>query len=222
MRILYADSDLQFCARIRQFFAAQGWQSDVANDYENCLTFAEFDIYDVIIVDYSVCENSPYSLPMHLRENKNITPMLYIGAQRDIDDLVNALEKGADDYMSKPFAFRELSARVKALSRRKKSAYEFNTLTYKNITLDLNTNELICNGKSIRLGVKEFLILKILINQGSMITTKDVIEEKVWGINSSAEYNNVEVYISFIRKKLKKLNADVTIKTLRNSGYFLG
>lgn len=222
MRVLYADADAHFAGRISEQLTKQGCAADIAADGSACVSFAEFDVYDVIVIDSSLCPEDALQMIGTLRGSKNASPLLYIGAKRSVEEAVCVLDAGADDYMSKPFSMAEFSARLRALARRKHTSLEFKTLAYRDLTLDLNTNELLCNDKVVRLGVKKFQLLRLLIESGAQVIPKERLAEKVWGINSYAEYNNVEVYISFLRKKLKKLGSQVTINSLRNMGYVLG
>lgn len=198
-----------------------GCIADAVFNDTDCFAFAEFDIYDVIIIDAFVPENGGQELLKKLRRSKVATPIMYFTESREIGERVSALDCGADDCLSKPFAPAEFLARIRALSRRKAMQLQFGIMSFGNIILDLNTNELICNEHLVHLGVKEFRIMKILISSGKNVSPKEGLAEKVWGINSSAEYNAIEVYISFLRKKLKKLNSQVKINTIRNIGYIL-
>ncbi len=221
MRILLAEPDPGFSNRITSLFEKSGYTVDKAFSGDDLLAFAAFDIYDVMIVDSLLPENGGISAIKRIRKNKNSTPIMYFTKTREIEERVTALDSGADDCMTKPFAIAEFSARIRALSRRKPMQLQYGIMSFSDITLDLNTNELICNEHIVHLGVKEFQIMKILIASGKNVVLKDSLADKVWGINSATEYNNTEVYISFLRKKLKKLNSQVQINTIRGLGYIL-
>ncbi len=222
MRILFASAESETANRIKELLSTNNCIADIAICDTDCLSYAEFDIYDVFIIDIQVEPYGGLNLLKDLRDKKNNTPIFIIGHNRSVNETVNALDCGADDYICFPFAPAEFFARLRALARRKNTSLELDLISYGDITLDLNTNELLCNGKIIHLGIKEFQILKLLISSGKQVITKEYMADKVWGINSSSEYNNVEVYISFLRKKLKKINSQATINTIRGSGYRLG
>ena len=221
MRILFAAAYESFSNRISSVLEKNSCVVDRASDDAECIDYAEFDIYDVIIIDAALPKNGGLALVKDLRRVKIATPVMFFTKSRDIEEKTDVLDAGADDCMSKPFAPAEFLARVRALARRKPMQLQFGLMSFSDITLDLNTNELVCNEHIVHLGVKEFQIMKLLISSGKNVIPKDSLSEKVWGINSSAEYNNIEVYISFLRKKLKKLNSQVKINTIRNIGYIL-
>ena len=134
---------------------------------------------------------------------------------------MTGLDYGADDYITKPFSTEELLARIRSISRRNQHTVVENALTFSDITLNLSTYELFCGEKSIKLGLKEFYMMELLLRNGSIVLSKETLIEKIWGYESDAEYNNVEVYISFLRKKLTHIESTVSIKTVRGVGYCL-
>ena len=161
-----------------------------------------------------------FEIVQEMRAKKNDTPVLMLTARDDVSDKVNGLDCGADDYMTKPFVPEELLARIRALSRRHGEVL-LEELKFADLKLNLSTHDLWKNGKSIRLGFKEFEVLRILMANPDIIVTKDSLISKVWGIDSQAEDNNVEAYISFLRKKISFLGSKVEIVTLRKVGYRL-
>ncbi|MCR5582137.1 MAG: response regulator transcription factor, partial [Eggerthellaceae bacterium] len=161
-----------------------------------------------------------FEISQQLRREKNPVPILMLTARSAIADKVGGLDSGADDYMTKPFAPVELLARIRSLTRRRGDVV-FESLEFGNVKLDLDTCELSCGAKSIRLSQKEFAIMKILLANPSRVTSKETLITKVWGYDSSAEDNNVEAYISFLRKKLDFVGSSVHIETLRKLGYRL-
>jgi DNA-binding response OmpR family regulator len=156
----------------------------------------------------------------NLRKEKISTPILMLTAKDEIDDKVFGLDLGADDYMTKPFSTSELLARIRALSRRKGEVID-EELEYKDIVLKMKRNELVSGENKVKLSLKEFKIMEFFMNNPEQIITKERLIDKIWGDDSDAEYNNVEVYISFLRKKLQFINAKTQIKTSRGSGYLL-
>lgn len=213
--------DEDFALRLAKFLKKSANLTDVVTSAESCLNYAQLDNYSLIVLDTDLDTEEEFSTLRSLRMCTVSCPILVISDKRAVTDRVSGLDEGADDYLCKPFAVDEFLARVRALMRRRDKILEFNLLTYRDIHLDLNNNELICNDHIIRLGLKEFRIMKLLINSSRQILPKDVIVQKVWGANYAAEYNNIEVYISFIRKKIKKIGSHVTIHTIRGIGYRL-
>ena len=148
-------------------------------------------------------------------------PIILLTAKGEVADKVAGLDCGADDYLPKPFYTEELLARIRALSRRKGEVTNDNELSFGDITLNIGTLELSTSLNSVKLTAKEFGLLELLINRKGSIINKDDIINKLWGFESEAEHNNVEVYISFLRRKLTFLKSKVTIKAIRNIGYLL-
>ena len=142
-------------------------------------------------------------------------------AKDEISDKVKGLDLGADDYLTKPFAMEELLARIRSLSRRVDSSLNDNSLKFSDISLNLQTYELSGRDGSLSLGLKEFSIMEYLLNNPNKVISKELLIEKIWGYDSDAEYNNVEVYISFLRKKLRHIHSATSIKTVRGVGYRL-
>ena len=155
-----------------------------------------------------------------LRAAKVQTPVIMLTARDDVRDKIRGLDKGADDYMTKPFVPEELLARIRALSRRQGEVL-LEEISMEDLTLSLSTNDLLCGAKSIHLAFKEFEIMKILLSNQKAIVSKEMLISKVWGDDSDAEDNNVEAYISFLRKKLSFLGSRVQIATIRKVGYRL-
>ena len=152
---------------------------------------------------------------------KNVeTPVLLLTAKSEVDDKIKGLDCGADDYLTKPFVIGELLARVRAMTRRLGASVDMSP-KYGDISLDMKKGELICGSNSVVLGRKEFQMMELLVSSGTSIVTKEDFVKKVWGTDDDSEYNNVEVYISFLRKKLTMLHSGVSIKTRRGIGYCL-
>ena len=154
-----------------------------------------------------------------IRKERDLTPVIMLTAKSQIEDRVVGLDLGADDYLTKPFAVEELLARLRSITRRKGNVVNDNTLTYGDIRLNINTYDLDVNDESIRLTLKEFEIIKYFMERPRCVVSKDDLITKLWGFDSDVEYNNIEVYISFIRKKLSYLNSKVSIVTIRGVGY---
>ena len=154
-----------------------------------------------------------------LRQEKIDTPIIILTAKSEIYDKLNGLENGADDYITKPFHMRELVARIKVILKRKANIEDTNTLEYGNLKLDLSSGKMISASNEISINGKELELLEILLINKNQIVNRETLADKIWGYNSDAEYNNVEVYVSFLRKKLKLLKSNVKIKTVRGLGY---
>ena len=154
-----------------------------------------------------------------IKENGITTPILILTAKGSISDKVEGLDSGADDYLAKPFSTPELLARVRALLRRKTESINEDILSYGDIELNLSSYELVCGEKSVKVSLKECEIMRYLLQRPKFVVTKDELIIKLWGYDSEAEYNNIEVYISFLRKKLQFLETKTEIVTVRGAGY---
>lgn len=220
MQILVVEDDVRLADALATILRNNDYQVDVVNDGENGLYYAQSGIYDCIVLDVMLPKMDGFAVAQQLRREKNSVPILMLTARSAIADKVGGLDSGADDYMTKPFAPVELLARIRSLTRRQGDVV-FESLEFGGVKLDLESCELSCGAKSIRLSQKEFAIMKILLANPSRVTSKETLITKVWGYDSSAEDNNVEAYISFLRKKLDFVGAPVHIETLRKLGYRL-
>ena len=220
MQILVVEDDIRLADALATILRNNDYQVDVVNDGEEGLYYAQSGIYDCIVLDVMLPHKDGFEISQQLRREKNPVPILMLTARSAIADKVGGLDSGADDYMTKPFAPVELLARIRSLTRRQGDVV-FESLEFGNVKLDLDTCELSCGAKSIRLSQKEFSIMKILLANPSRVTSKETLITKVWGYDSSAEDNNVEAYISFLRKKLDFVGSSVHIETLRKLGYRL-
>lgn len=220
MQILVVEDEVRLAEAVAEILSKQKYSVDVVHNGTDGLDYALSDQYDVIILDVMIPKINGFQVVKHLREAKNSTPVLMLTAKDEVSDKVQGLDYGADDYMTKPFDAEELLARVRALSRRQGDV-QTEEINFADLVLNLSTNTLNCNSKSIHLGFKEFEVLKILMNNSKAITPKEDLIIKVWGLDSNAEDNNVEAYISFLRKKIFYLGSKVTIETIRKVGYKL-
>lgn len=221
LQILLACGEKDFSLRLAGALRQDRFAVDEVDTPDDLLSYAAFGAYGVIVLDTNLTPESNLGQLEALRKNKIACPVLLISSNREVADRVEGLDRGADDYLCKPFSTDEFLARVRALSRRKDKALEFDALSFGDVFLDLKTNELICNEHVVRLGLKEFQIMKLLIGSGRQIMAKEQLAVQVWGVDSEAEYNNIEVYMSFLRKKLAKLGSQVTIRSIRGIGYHL-
>lgn len=221
MKILLVDDEIQLTSALKVILEKNNFLVDCANNGEEGLDMALTGIYDVIVLDIMMPKLNGYEVLKRLRQRKINAPILMLSAKSEVIDIVEGLNFGADDYLAKPFNTNELIARIKALTRRN-SVMTSNNLQFGDIILDRDSITLRCNDHKIALGKKEFQILEMLIlNQGKVIDKEKFIE-KIWGYDTDAEYNAIEVYVSFLRKKLSALSSKTEIKSIRGVGYILG
>ncbi|MBC8546074.1 response regulator transcription factor [Clostridiaceae bacterium NSJ-31] len=220
MRVLIVEDEQRLAEALSQIMLEQRYAADVVYDGNDGLAYALSGQYDVVVLDVMLPGRNGFDVVREMRAQKNATPVLLLTARDELPDKVKGLDCGADDYMTKPFAPEELLARVRALSRRQGDVV-LEELAFQDLTLSLSTRSLACGAKSVTLGYKEFEVLRLLLTNPRMIVPKEDIITKVWGSDSDAEDNNVEAYISFLRKKLYFLGSRVSIGTVRKVGYKL-
>ncbi len=221
MKILIVDDEYQLTQALSVILKQHNYFVDCAFNGEQGLDYALSGIYDLIILDIMMPKIDGYTLLKTLRKNNIDIPVLMLSAKSEITDKIDGLNLGADDYITKPFNTDELLARIKALLRRKEK-FTGDVLCFYDISLDRDTFELICSDNKITLGKKEFQILEMLLLNSGRSIDKEKFIEKIWGYDTDAEYNTVEVYISFLRKKLLAVGAKTEIKSIRGIGYTLG
>ncbi|MGL4820082.1 MAG: response regulator transcription factor [Bacilli bacterium] len=206
---------------IAQVLRKNNYTVDLAHDGEYGLDCALTGIYDILILDWMLPRMSGIAVLKALR-NANVTvPILLLTAKGETEDKVTGLDSGADDYLAKPFKSDELLARLRALGRRKGQIVADNMLSYGDLQLNPNTLRMTCGTNLFQLTLKESQMLTLLMNAKGNVVPKNRIIEKLWGLEGDAEDNNVEVYVSFLRKKMKALETNVQIKTVRGVGYSL-
>ncbi|MBU5439541.1 response regulator transcription factor [Tissierella sp. MSJ-40] len=221
MRILMIEDEKYLAEAIANVLKKNNYIADLAHDGEYGLDCALSAIYDIIILDIMLPKKDGLSVLKEIRKNGISTPVILLTAKGETDDKVKGLDAGADDYLAKPFKTEELLARLRALSRRKDNFVLENILTYGDIDLNPHTIELYCGKKSYKLTLKECQLLELLINMKGMIVSKNTIIEKLWGYDGKGEDNHVEVYVSFLRKKLSHIGSKTSIQTVRGVGYTL-
>lgn len=221
MKILLVDDERALTDAIATILKQNKYSVDCAFDGEEGLDYALTGIYDLIILDVMMPKLDGFTVLKHLRSQKIETPVLILSAKSQTNDKIGGLNLGADDYLTKPFSFDELLARIKALLRRKER-FTGDQLEYGDIVLDRNVFTVQCKDKNISLGKKEFHILEMLILSSGKVINKNKFIEKIWGYDSEAEYNTIEVYVSLIRRKLNSIGSSVEIKSIRGIGYLLG
>ncbi len=220
VRILIVEDEKRLAETLVQIMAEHKYVADAVYDGESGFDYAMSGIYDVIILDVMLPKRDGFSVVQQMRRQHNGTPVLILTARDEIPDKVTGLDCGADDYLTKPFSPDELMARVRALSRRQGEVIS-DVITFGDLTLNLSAYSLQCGTKSVHLGYKEFEVLRLLMANSSIVVPKEDLLLKVWGSESNAEDNNVEVYISFLRKKFAFLGSHVSITAVRKIGYRL-
>ena len=218
MQVLVVEDEVRLAKALAHILVEQKYMVDLAYDGRDGLDLALSGIYDIIVLDVMLPKMNGYDVAVQLRKQKITTPILMLTAKDQISDKVKGLDSGADDYMTKPFAPEELLARIRALTRRQGEVV-FDEIAFADVTLNLSTCDLHCGAKSVHLNFKEFEIMKILLQNPHVVTTKEDLIVKVWGYDSNAVDNNVEVYISFLRKKLDFISSKIEIASLRKIGY---
>lgn len=219
MRILIIEDEKLLADSIKSLLTQKGFEVDVAYDGETGKEYAELGIYDLIILDIMMPKMDGYEVARRVREKHIGTPILMLTAKSELEDRITGLNSGADYYLTKPFDIRELLACINALLRRQGA--QVNELRLGNTSLDLSSAMLICGEDSVRLSAKEFDVMRYLFQARGKILSKEMILTKVWGYNSNAVENHVEVYIGFLRKKLASIGSNVRIETARRLGYYL-
>ena len=220
MNVLIVEDEVSLAKAIKKILEGAGYVADAVHDGADGVKYAKDGDYSLVILDVMLPKLDGFEVIRMLREAGNSTPVLMLTARSAVRDKVRGLNGGADDYMTKPFDAEELVARVGALTRRRGEVI-VDRAEYGDVSLDVNSAELYCGGESVRLSHKEFEVLRTFIFNPNMTVTKDLLISTVWGMDSEATDNNVEVYISFIRKKLKYLGSKVTIKNIQRIGYRL-
>ncbi len=221
MNLLLVEDEIQLSDALSQILIKNNYNVDAVFDGEDGLNYGLTDIYDVIVLDIMLPKLNGINVLKKLRQNKISTPIILLTAKNSIEDKIVGLDSGADDYLPKPFSPEELLARLRAITRRNGNFINENILEYQDIILNLSSYEISCKDNSIILTSKEFDIIKYFIQRPKIIVNKDDLISKIWGFDSDVEYNNVEVYISFLRKKLAYINSSVKITTIRKVGYRL-
>ena len=220
MKILVVEDEVALADALSEILKRNKYAVDAVYDGEDGLEYGLTGIYDCIILDIMLPKMNGIDVLKALRKHKISTPVLLLTARSDTEDKINGLDSGADDYLTKPFVTGELLARVRSLTRRKGEVVT-DEFTFGDIALNKSTFSLSREGQFVKLSLKEYQIMELLIANPKQLIPKERFIEKIWGYESDVEYNNVEVYISFLRKKLGAVGSAVTIKTARGIGYYL-
>ncbi|CEI71784.1 response regulator transcription factor [Romboutsia hominis] len=221
MKLLLVEDEKQLSEALTQILMKNNYSVDAVFDGEDGLDYGLTDVYDVIILDIMLPKMNGLDVLKDLRKEGISTPIILLTAKGSVEDRILGLDYGADDYLPKPFSPEELLARLRAITRRKGPMVNNNILEFGDIKLNISTYNMEVNGTSLALTSKEFDILKYFMERPKSIVTKDDLITKLWGFDSDVEHNNIEVYISFLRKKLAYVQSNVQITTLRRVGYKL-
>ena len=222
MRILLAEDEKRMAAALAALLRQEKYDVDHVEDGASALTALESGVYDIAVLDVMMPEMNGFEAARRARSGGVKTPILMLTAKSQLEDKVTGLDSGADDYLTKPFQTKELLARLRALGRRSASFRDGN-LHFGDLTLDVSKATLACErtGQNVRLSEKELHILEYMFSNQGQIMTREQLAVKIWGFENEAEYNNVEVYMSFTRKKLAFVGSNVEIKAVRGLGYEL-
>lgn len=220
MRILLVEDEKRMAQALCEILRLEKCDVDHCADGPDGQDAIETGVYDIVILDVMLPRKNGFDIAREVRKKGIRTPILMLTAKSELDDKVAGLDMGADDYLTKPFMTKELLARLRALGRRSRNTPD-GALSFGDIALSAGTSSLICGENSVRLSDREFRILEYLITNQGRILTWEQLAVKIWGYDSDAEYNNVEVYMSFARRKLSFVKAKTEIKAVRGVGYEL-
>lgn len=219
MRILIIEDEKLLADSLKTMLESKGVEVECAYDGEEGTEYAELGIYDLLILDVMMPKMDGYEVARSVRAKRNTTPIFMLTAKSDVEDRIAGLNAGADYYLTKPFDTRELLACINALLRRQGT--EVDELSYGNTSLDLSTGILCCGGNEVRLSAREFDVMRFLLQSKGKNISKETLLAKIWGFDSNAVENHVEVYVGFLRKKLASIGSDVRIESIRRLGYHL-
>ena len=219
MKILVIEDEKMLADSIRAMLQRNGFQVECVYDGESGREYAQLGIYDLLILDVMMPKMDGFEVARQVRRARCNTPILMLTARSDVQDRIAGLNAGADYYLTKPFDSGELIASINALLRRQ--AGQVNEMVFGNTALDLETSTLLCDGKTVRLTAKEFDVMRLLLQSGKRNLSKSAIISYVWGLESNAVENHVEVYVAILRKRLSSIGSNVKIVSIRGLGYHL-
>lgn len=219
MKILIVEDEKLLADSLKILLEKKGFEVECAYDGVSGADYALLGIYDLLILDVMMPGMDGYEVARQVRAKHCATPILMLTAKAGVEDRIEGLNAGADYYLTKPFDTRELLACINALLRRQGS--QVDELQYGNTVLDLESGMLMCEEKRVRLSAKEFDLMRFLMQSGEKNLSKEVLLVRLWGFDSNATENHVEVYVGFLRKKLKSIGSNVKIEAIRRLGYHL-
>ena len=219
MKILVIEDERALADSLKTLLEGKGFDVELAYDGETGAEYAMLGVYDLLILDVMIPNLNGYQVARQVRARRCTTPILMLTAKSDTQDRIEGLNAGADYYLTKPFDSRELLACINALLRRQGT--QVDELTFGNTGLDLASGMLVCGERSIRLTAREFDVMRFLLQAQGRILSKEVLLSRIWGYESNAVENHVEVYVGFLRKKLRRIESNVRIEAIRRLGYHL-
>ena len=219
MKILIIEDEKILADSLKTLLEGKGFEVEAVYDGEMGKEYAELGIYDLLILDVMMPKMDGYEVARQVRSKRCSTPILMLTAKSEVEDRIRGLNSGADYYLTKPFYTAELLACINALLRRQGN--QIDELIFGNTSLDLSSSKLICGEKSIRLSAKEFDVMRLLMQSKDRNLSKEALLARVWGYDSNAVENHVEVYIGFLRKKLRSIGSNINIEAIRKLGYHL-
>ena len=219
MKILVIEDEKTLADSLRSLLEGKGFEVEVTYDGETGAEYAMLGVYDLLILDVMMPNLDGYQVARQVRSRRCSTPILMLTAKSELRDRIEGLNAGADYYLTKPFDSRELIACINALLRRQGT--QVDELRYGNTALDLASGMLVCGENSIRLTAREFDVMRFLLQAQGRILSKEVLLSRVWGYDSNAVENHVEVYVGFLRKKLARVGSNLRIEAIRRLGYHL-
>ncbi|MEG1395071.1 MAG: response regulator transcription factor [Clostridia bacterium] len=222
MRILLVEDSVSLCDVLTTMLQREKYEVQCAYDGEEGLEYANSNIFDLILLDIMMPKKNGYEVLKELRAKGNVTPVIMLTALSQETNKVQGLDMGADDYLAKPFSTPELLARIRAVLRRHGEISIENTIEHQGVVLNLSSYQLCYNGKDIKLSQKECDIMRYFLERPRYVAEKEGLINKVWGFDNTFESNSLEVFISFLRKKLNFIDAPFTINSIRGVGYQLG
>ena len=219
MKILIIEDEVRLADSVKAMLERKGFEVEAVYDGQTGAEYAELGVYDLLILDVMMPKMDGYEVARRVRNQRCSTPILMLTAKSGLEDRIKGLNAGADYYLTKPFDSRELLACINALLRRQGN--QVDELTYGNTALDLSSGMLICGEKSVRLSSREFDVMRFLFQAGERNLSKEVILARVWGYDSEAVENHVEVYVGLLRKKLNHIGSNIRIEAVRRIGYLV-
>ena len=219
MKILIIEDEVLLADSLKAMLEKKGFTVETVYDGETGAQYAELGVYDLLILDVMMPKMDGYAVARQVRSKHCSTPILMLTAKSSLEDRIQGLNAGADYYLTKPFDSRELLACINALLRRQGG--QVDEMVFGNTVLDLSSGTLVCGGNSVRLSAREFDVMRFLLQAGNRNLSKEVILARVWGYDSEAVENHVEVYVGFLRKKLRSIGCNVRIVSIRRLGYHL-
>ena len=219
MKVLIIEDEKLLAESLKTLLSAKGFDVETVYDGETGAEYAELGIYDLLILDVMMPGMDGYPVARSVRAKRCSVPILMLTAKSDVADRIEGLNAGADYYLTKPFDTRELMACVNALLRRQSK--EVDVMTFGNTTLDLGSGMLVCGEEKVRLSAKEFDVMRLLMQTKEKNLSKEILLARVWGYDSNAVENHVEVYVGFLRKKLARIGSNIQIEAIRRLGYHL-